>query len=237
LRQATKKHSLLVAVPTYDGRRCNWRALADLYCVRDIQVRIIEVCSSLLALGFNQAWAAALNSRPNFFLMLHEDIIPVQEGWEKLLFRELLDRNASVLSVVSPIKTPNGLTSTAIETDDPWNPRRLSMTEVFEKPETWTEEGLLINTGMMLVNFSEPWVDKVHFTIRDQIVRKNGEWAAEVQPEDWNFSRMAREHGARLYATRKVVIQHIGRAGFDNSCVWGTEETDPVHAAKTLVTA
>jgi hypothetical protein len=233
---AKPRPSLLVALPSYDGRRYNAQAMASLLQIRNVDVRTYEVHGSLLALNCNRAWAEALNSRPTFFMMIHDDILPVEDNWISLMFQELLDRRASVLSVVSPIKTPDGLTSTAIETEDSWNPRRLSMTEVFERPETWTEDGLLLNTGLMLVNFTEPWVERVHFTINDQIIHRDGKWVPEAQPEDWNFSRMARERGARLYATRKVIIQHVGRAGYDNSMAWGSQLTDPLHA-KQEVTA
>jgi GT2 family glycosyltransferase len=195
----------------------------------------MEIHGSLLTLGFNRAWAAALNAGATFFMMIHDDILPVEDDWINTLFGELVANSASVVSVISPIKTPDGLTSTAVETDDPWNPRRLSMTEVFEKPETWTEPGLLLNTGLMLVDMRQDWVREMCFTMRDRIVRKpDGEYVAEVRPEDWEFSRAAREAGATLYATRKVVIQHIGRAGYDNSCAWGSQATDTVHAPQEI---
>jgi hypothetical protein len=224
---------LVVGLPTYDGRRYNGKAMSEILGISNLDVRCIEIQNSLLALAFNQAWAAALNDNATFFLMLHEDIIPVTDQWVAVMFRELMDRRADVISVVSPIKTPDGLTSTAVETDDPWNPRRLTMTEVYERPETWTEEGLLLNTGLMLVDFRAPWVNDAYFTINDRIIRKpTGEYMAEVQPEDWNISRTARAAGAKLYATRKVTVLHVGRAGYDNSCPWGDKKIDPVYAEK-----
>lgn len=226
---------LFVALPSYDGRRFNARAMSELLQVRNMDVRCQEIHGSLLTLNCNRAWATALNAGATFFLMLHDDILPVSDDWINTMFRALVTNKAGVVSVVSPIKTPDGITSTAIETDEPWNPRRLTMTEVFERPETWTEDGLLLNTGLMLVDFRQDWVRDVHFTMNDRLVRKpDGEYAAEVQPEDWNFSRMARAAGARLFATREVVIQHIGRAGYDNSCVWGSAATDPQHAPQEV---
>ena len=221
---------MLVALPTYDGMRVNGRAMVDLIQIRNLDVRLLEIQNSLLAKGFNTAWCEALNWHADAFLMLHADIIPVSEAWPAVMFKELYDRGADVMSVISPIKTSHGLTSTAVETDDPWNPRRYSMTEVFEKPETFTEDGLLINTGLMLVDFRKPWVEDVHFTINDRIIKRDGQYMPESQPEDWNFSRQARSLGAKVYATRKVVIQHVGRAGYDNACAWGSQETDPIHS-------
>lgn len=221
---------LFAALPSYDGRRCNAQALADLLQIRNLSVRTYQVQGSLLASNFNRAWAEALNWESDFFLMLHDDIVPVQDEWIQTMFEELTLNKASVLSVVSPIKNQDGLTSTAIETADLWHPRRLSMTEVMEKPLTWTEPGLLLNDGLMLVDFRQPWVRDVYFTINDRIVRRpDGRYANEVEPEDWFFSRRATAAGAKLFATRKVLIQHIGIAGYDNTCAWGEHKTDPEH--------
>jgi hypothetical protein len=222
---------LFAALPSYDGRRVNGRALSDLLQIRNLEVRTYEVQGSLLAANFNRAWAQALNWQSDFFLMLHDDIVPLQDEWIQIMFAELTQHKASVLSVVSPIKNPDGLTSTAVEAADLWHPRRLAMTEVMQKPETWTEPGLLLNDGLMLVDFRQPWVHEAYFTINDRIVRRpDGQYEHEVEPEDWFFSRRAQAAGAKLFATRKVLIQHIGSAGYDNTCAWGEHATDPEHA-------
>ena len=220
--------SLFVALPSYDGRRHNATAMVDLCGIRNLRVRFQQRMSSLLALGFNQAWAEALNLQADFFLMLHEDVIPRTYQWPAVLFQEMGDHGADVVSVVSPIKTIHGITSTALETEDAWNPRRLTMTEIMERPETWTEPELLVNTGCMLVDMRKPWVHEMYFTINDRIILKDGEYIAEVQPEDWNFSRAAKAAGAKLIVTRKVAIDHVGRAAYTNDGVWGSETTDPV---------
>jgi hypothetical protein len=226
-----KRPTIFAALPTYDGRRRNAEAMCQLVGIKDAEVRYLESQSSLLAFGFNLLWVRALNERPDYFLMLHDDIAPLDHDWAVTLFREFQTTRASVLSAVVPIKTPEGLTSTALETEDPWHPKRLTMTEVFERPETWTEPGLLLNSGLMLVDFRQAWVEQVCFTIEDQIRRDDsGKWTAEVKSEDWNFSRQARALGASLYATRKIRAQHVGPAGYRNDRVWGTVATDPQFA-------
>lgn len=210
--------------------------MVELCGILNLNVRFFQVASSLLALGFNRAWAAALNAGAEFFLMIHEDVIPISDHWPAIMFNELTEHKASVLSVVSPIKTPDGLTSTALETNDIWNPRRLSLAEVFAREETWTEPGLLVNTGLLLVDMRADWAKDICFTIRDRIIRnQNGEWFAETQPEDWDFSRQARAAGATLFATRKVLIEHVGRASYDNSCAWGIQATDLAHAPQEMM--
>jgi len=69
---------------------------------------------------------------------------------------------AKVLSVVLPLKSAEGVVSTAL--DDPDYPTsslvsQFTTTEIHQMPEeTFTHERLLANTGCLLVDFREPWV-------------------------------------------------------------------------------
>jgi hypothetical protein len=109
------------------------------------------------------------------------------------------------------------------------------MTEIMERPETWTDEKLLVNTGCMLVDMRKAWVNDICFTINDRLVVKDGEYVAQVQPEDWNFTRSAKAAGAKVFVTRKVAIDHVGRALYSNTGVWGTEATDPDQPTQEIV--
>ena len=40
--------------------------------------------------------------------------------------------------------------------------------------------------------------------------KDNGDLDFRVAPEDWNFSREAQALGAKVYATRKIALIHIG---------------------------
>lgn len=182
---------------------------------------------SLLANNFNRLYCAALNLRSagmTHFAMLHDDILP-EHFWLDKLMDQMNETRADVLSVVSPIKTKQGLTSTALDTDK-YRPRRLTLKEIHKDyPETFTSDDLLLNTGCMLIDIRRPFADKVWFTIDDEIVCTEGRFEPLVVPEDWNFSRMAKAHGAKLFATRSVKIRHQGFNDFPNSS-WGTAETD-----------
>jgi hypothetical protein len=100
---------------------------------------------------------------------------------------------ADVLSAVIPIKSQEGMTSTAL--DEPvgdmpleWRVKRLTMREIFEKyPPTFTTDTLLVNTGLMLVDLQKPWVfdESLVFTIRDKILRYRGQRVPAIVPEDW----------------------------------------------------
>jgi NAD(P)-dependent dehydrogenase (short-subunit alcohol dehydrogenase family) len=90
-----------------------------------------------------------------------------------------------VLSVVSPIKSNKGLTSTAVNSDH-WRPRRYTLKEMAAMPPTFTLPDLLINTGLMLVNLSGPWVEEVCFDVNNLVYKApNGRWKSEMEPEDW----------------------------------------------------
>lgn len=191
---------------------------------------------SLLAYGFNRLWCNALNARKNgitHFLLLHSDVIPYDaKNWVNILKAEMLEKEADVMSVVVPIKSPQGLTSTAYDMsceENPWAVQRLTMSQVMALPETFTHLGLLINTGCLLVDITKPWAEKICFTVNDKIVRlEDGSFMAQNEPEDWNFSRQVSQYGGSIWATRKVVVAHMGRADYMNDDAWGSETTDPL---------
>ncbi len=98
---------------------------------------------------------------------------------------------------------------------------------------------ILLNTGMLLFDLREPWVNHCYFTITDEIVWVNsaGEVTvpgaegavptAKSTSEDWAFTRMAREHGCeRIFATRAVPLQHVGQQRYPNYQAWGMPEDD-----------
>jgi len=200
---------------------------------------------SLLANNFNGHWAHALTlchkGHPiTHFAMQHADIEP-QDFWLDTLIDEMEANNLDILGVVAPIKDGRGLTSLAIDRPDgdTWRPLcRLTMSEVFRLPETFTSEdvggNLLLNTGLWVCRFNPEWAKKVHFTINDRIVfdRSSDRYLAQVEPEDWYFSRLCHELGLRIGATRKIKLDHRGDATFPNHKVWG-ESFDSVYNDKS----
>jgi hypothetical protein len=216
-------------------------------------LRLVHLKTSLLANGFNQLWCIALNNRHmlSHFLMLHSDIVPTDAGFVKILLDEMEQVGADVLSAVVPLKSETGITSTAIIPDLAWahalsetvsGRRRLTMQELERMPQTFdaamvaeglemdgAEPALLVNTGMLLVDLRKPWVERVHFTINDALwQRADGKFVCDVEPEDWFFSSRAAEEGARVWATRKVKVEHVGSKGYSNQGAWGTLEHDVI---------
>jgi hypothetical protein len=198
---------------------------------------------SLLPNSFNALLVAALNMRKahgiTHLAMLHGDIVP-QEYWLDTLLEEMEATGVDAISAVVPIKTHEGLTSTAIGRTEggrlKWN--RLTMKDVFGLPETFTindtpyqDRMLLINTGCLLIDLGKPWVmDWVHGggfrfeTWIDEV--EPGEFKATTAPEDWLMSYDIARLGGTVAATRKVGLSHLGDFNYTNRVVWGTAASE-----------
>lgn len=194
-------------------------------------IKYVETSSfSILPHNFNILWTNALNMRPQIthFCMLHDDIDIQTMWWLDLMMDIMNEHEADILSVISPIKDKRGLTSTALETDDYWKPKRLTMFEAMERPKTFTNKKLLINTGCMLVDIRNDWVEKIAFKFETEIVKSmtTNKLTPRNMPEDWLFSIAAKKHGAKIYATREIELHHIGQSAFANNLAWGTVRSD-----------
>lgn len=234
--------NILIGIPTYDGQIHFTTALAAfLHRPPKTNVTYQVTMSSLLAFNFNTIWSHALNMKKegklDYFIMLHADIGPDPE-WVTKLVKEMEETKADVISVVSPIKNHQGFTSTGLaDPSNRWRVRRLTMREIYACDKSTfnaadlghPDKVLCINTGLMIIDFRKPWVDKIHFRIDDKIVKNDdGVWDRLVVPEDWNFSFDLHEMGCKVLATKKVEISHFGNSHWTNTGPWGTEEKDTI---------
>lgn len=220
---------VLIGCPSHDGKMHQGTVVAVVDALKSKYAGgFYPVQSSLLTKCFNQLWCEALNQRPQVthFAMIHSDVWPAY-GWLDKMVELMKKHEADVLSAVIPMKSEHGLTSTAIQQPDPFFNKRFTMKEVCAlKERTFTDDKLLINTGLMLVDLSKDWVDKIHFHFLDSIRIHNGKKEPVSIPEDWNFSIDARAMGARIFATTEVEVVHIGNKFYDNYTPWGTTERD-----------
>jgi len=226
---------IILAMPGYGNQssgagRGFWRA------TRRTEPEVAYSCQegSLLAANFNAHWCLALNASHRgrdvrYFAMQHADVEP-EDWWLDKLIAEMDARDLDVLGVVVPIKDQHGTTSLALDRPDgdTWRPLcRLTMRDVYQLPETFTSEDighpLLLNTGLWVCRWDQEWCRKVHFTINDRIVFDKGRccYTAQVEPEDWYFSRLCHELGLKIGATRKVAAEHLGPVRFTNTQPWG----------------
>lgn len=240
--------TVVLASPCYGGlspmaARAVYRASArpDLY-----KVRVATQDNSLLAHCFNIMWCGALNlakAEPvDYFAMIHNDQEP-EAGWLDVLIEELEAKSLDVLGVAVAIKDQRGLTSTAVARDDGDTYRthcRLTTTEVHRLPETFTSDDiggkkLLLNTGLWVCKFDPAWASKVHFEINDRIVvGEDGKYHAQVEPEDWHFSRLLHEQGLKIGCTRKLLVGHRGQAVYPNT-PFGRWPFDHSHLTESIL--
>lgn len=230
----------LLGMPGYQG--LTTKAARGFYRAAtggSLAVQYVCADSSLLAQNMNILWCAALNAAArgapvDLFAMQHSDIEP-EENWLELLVAEMDATGLDVLGVVSPIKDHRGVTSVAVgrADGDPWRvDRRLTMTEVYALPQTFTSADvggpLLLNTGLWACRFDPAWAKGVHFEVNDRIVWSETAraYCPEVEPEDWNLSRQFHRLGLKVGCTRGVRLEHRGSYGFPNGAAWGTQETD-----------
>jgi Protein of unknown function (DUF3431) len=229
-----RTHKVFVAVPHYD--QLAPQALNGLMlCTDKHNYHIRCGGGSLLAMGFNALWCAALNSRAEHgwthFSMHHSDL-EAPPGWLDVLLDEMDRVGADLLSVCVPIKDQRGLTSTGWQDPETGAVNRLTMAEVMKLPETFSaadlgKERLMVNTGLFVCDFTKPWAEEHSFKILDTITRgPDGRFRPRTLPEDWGFSAWLADRGLRVFATRKVPVVHYGKTGFRNDSAWGEWQTD-----------
>lgn len=242
-----KKPEIFLCTITHDGKLdagmsmvFNAGASNQLYTAKVLP-------TSLLAFACNRLWCEAINEGYKWFAMLHADIIP-ELGFVDKLIALAEEHDADVMSAVVPIKGPEGVTSTAIlgGQDNFTRFTRLTTKQVYDHhfpkvfdvigallgleklgydiPDDATDVAkLLVNTGCMVARLAgRDWPNNVHFTINDRIVRQlDGALAAEVESEDWFFSRRVAEEGGQVMATTLVQLQHVGSQAFKSHHTWG----------------
>ncbi len=242
------KAHILVVVPTYGGIEPETvKTLMQMGDAKDIEISVdIGKPCSLLAKGFNQLWATALTNRKRkgytHLCMLHSDVAG-PPGWLIHLYHQQQMMKADVMSVIVPIKSKHGRTSTGIYDVATRNIKRFTLKELFKMGgrtfsiEQITKEPgkiLAVNTGMWICDFTKEWVKPpFKFEIRDDIVQvrppskefPEGEYEERTMPEDWGASIMWAAMGLRVYATRVFGVGHIGRYVYDSFSGWG-DETD-----------
>jgi hypothetical protein len=230
--------TLYLACPFYGGQKPDASTVIQaMLHHQPVQNVLYEESSiSLLANNFNRLWCYALNKRQQFnitrFLMLHSDIRPMQADWVEIMLSEMDRLKAPVVSALMPIKDERGLTSTGWDTEDRFSPKRMTMVEAEQIGVSYTHPKLLINTGLMLVDFTQPWIEEVCFTINDEIrTAEHPETKAKyfypaVEPEDWNFSRWLIARGIPRYVTRALKAVHQGNFNYPNFGGWGASKVD-----------
>src|SRR5262249_44713674 len=148
---------------------------------------------------------------------------------------------ADLVSVVVPIKTPHGHTSTAVVDLDGNRRRRLTVREVASLPavfdaavagKIWGVEKttLAVNPRLWGCGFATlPAVEELYFRNGDSIrTDASGRFHAHTQPEDWLWSMDFAARGLKVVATTRVPVRHYGHTAFGIGieAPWGAPEPD-----------
>lgn len=142
--------TVYIGIPTYPGGMIHHGTASGLInSMRTTRTIVQFIAGSFTSHSFNTLWSSALNARdakgsacPTHFLMFHVDIIPLQVDWLPRMIALMAEHKAEILSVVSPIKSGDGYTSTAWETG-PNQVRRYTMQEIMAfEDKTFTRPNL-----------------------------------------------------------------------------------------------
>lgn len=215
-----------LAIPTHNGdiSVATHKAAVDLRRRYPLSSEMLGSFSALTG-NFNSLYAAALNARETagitHFVMLHADVGAVApQGfgtWIDVMVEYMRHFKLGVISAACLIKDDSGDTSTAVDMRPAQPIRRLKMAEIggMMLSDQWAMP-LLINTGCMVIDITQPWADEVVFTVGDTRTKgADGKWHTEFDPEDWRFSRWLHERGVRYGVTTDVKCSHVGRKVYE----------------------
>jgi hypothetical protein len=224
-------HHVYLGTPTYSGQLHvgTHRAIITALLQRppNWQITSAAGCNSFLTEGFNSLWCQALNGRHSAgidrFVMLHSDIEPLKDDWLTVLVGLLDMHDLDVVSAVVPIKSENGdATSTAM--DAAGRRVRFRQSELAQFPQRtfsaeWCKQQkqgrLLINTGLLAIRLTAPWVEEFHFSMQDRLYKdQQGQWQPWAVPEDWLMSYWLSERGIRYGATTEIPLRHWGHTSW-----------------------
>lgn len=258
----------LIGIPYYESVRGNCINSWSIACKPPNSFSLQLSAGGFLTYNFNWLWCLALNNRLTcskcswkgstrdklcfkcggptehnltHFCMIHADVEPLTHNWLDAMIEELELAKAGVLSIVLPIKSLEGLTSTAIE-NELGMIRRFTMTDILDIKELtfdansagFPNHRLLISSGLWVADFQQEWVHDttLAFRLEDGIEQlEDGSFKPVMLPEDWQFSRRVQDRGVRVVASTCVEANHWGISPFANNYPWGSIEREEFFTA------
>jgi hypothetical protein len=250
LQEATHVAKIFLGIPQHGGTMsaATFSSALTAASFRGHQVQFQVLGLSLLARNFNQLWINAWRNKFDFFVLHHSDIgvasddVNMLGSWLDRIVERTESEKAAVTSIVSPIKSDAGHTSTGLDLvkDNPYTLRRITIKELQSLPDTFYRADVcrlfgrdpedagafLVNTGVMVMNLRDwDWRGWPGFQIDDKIGwKKDGsDCEAFTEPEDWRLSRWLHERGWPYCAVKDFEISHVGQKIFPNCGNWGQD--------------
>jgi hypothetical protein len=206
---------------------------------------------SLLARNFNTLFLSAHHSGCDYFVLHHADLgfnvdpNNYSGSWIDVLIERVKQLKAAAMSVVSPIKSPAGHTSTGLILDrnNVYKLRRITVRELDKLPTPFISRkhvcdlfnvspkkagALLINTGGLIMDLKNfDWTKWPGFCIYDSIAwNKKKRGRVYTRPEDWEMSNWMFENDFPYYATKELAAHHVGAHDYTNFGGWGNPFDD-----------
>lgn len=177
---------------------------------------------------FHEFFNGFKNDKFTHFGMIHSDMRP-DKHWIDTLIEEMDKHGADFISAAARIKDDRNLTNMGVQKPGEPNTRRITMTELFELPETFSVADTIypdywpaFNTGACLVK-AGPWMDAFEgFRVANWFTKgpDGDQRFSQFYPEDWGFTSWLHTQGCKVMATRKVRTWHTGLKE------WGTDRDE-----------
>jgi len=156
----------------------------------------------MLTWNFNRLLAAARQDNADYFLLIHDDVLPEKHAIDMML--DILEQHKlGVLSVALPIRQYPRDASTAIYSASVH--RRLPLKEIQGVVTCPPTDGLRINTGLMMMDLHTPARDIV-FGVGNYIDPVTGN--VSVYSEDWLMSHQLEEWKVPYGTTTDIRAWH-----------------------------
>ena len=204
---------IFLALPTHDNKISVGAVNPIAKAISNHDIQLASLTSSFLTNNFNHLWCMMLEDMPEYFVMLHSDIVP-ETDWIDILLEEVKDYD--IVSVVSPMKNDSKGVSTATFDQNRENRiRRLTIEEVNSLPKTFTKKDvndygisgeLLFNTGCWIAKTGDWCKTFPGFEMISGIVNEK----PVSLPEDWAFSLWCAKNNLKTAATSKIKLEHHG---------------------------
>jgi hypothetical protein len=204
---------VVIGMPTRDRMANLDAAHAFFFPSKKYETLPLVAAGCEIAGNRNALLCQALNKREEGFTrmaMIDYDVAPERDPpWLDTLMAEMSQVDADMISVACPLRFDGIRKHSNIAREAPTGVERYSMKEIFGLPPTFTSPELLCGAGLILVRIDRPWAEQLYFEQQSKIGKNaRGEWGVQPFGEDFQFTKLVRSLGGKVFVTRKVQLYH-----------------------------